>query len=153
MTIKNSPARLIIGRYFRYILNVLIVSLVFICFLAMAKELYNISLILLSVEENENSILKKILMFFLYFEFVAMCIKYFEENYHFPLRYLIYIAITGVLRYIMIEHEHLVAAATSILLLVITYVILEIKNKKMNNKKEKPSWEQNEKKLKNDKSL
>jgi protein PsiE len=65
---------------------------------------------------------------FMALEFIFMIIKYFEENYHFPLRYIIYIGVTSVARSMMIDHEHLVPCATAILLLVLAYCLVTIRN-------------------------
>ncbi|EUD02692.1 protein PsiE [Providencia alcalifaciens RIMD 1656011] len=46
-----------------------------------------------------------LIVYFLYFEFIALIIKYFQSNYHFPLQYFIYIAITAVIRLIVVEHK------------------------------------------------
>jgi protein PsiE len=139
--IKKDPSRLTIARYLRNTLNIFITIMALVCVWLMISEIYDIVLDSISIKIDENEILKKILMFFIYFEIIAMIIKYFEENYHFPTRYLIYIAITGILRYIMIEHTNLINASIAIFILVVTYVILEYKNKKLGNKEKGPSWE------------
>lgn len=139
--IKSAPHRLMIARYLRNSLNIFITIMALLCVGLMAFEIYDIALDSVSIKIDENEVLKKILMFFIYFEIIAMIVKYFEENYHFPLRYLIYIAITGILRYIMIEHIHLVNASIAIFILVVTYVILEYKTKKLGDKEKAPSWE------------
>ncbi|EUJ30650.1 phosphate-starvation-inducible protein PsiE [Listeria floridensis FSL S10-1187] len=65
--------------------------------------------------------IEDILIFFLYFEFIALIIKYFKSGYHFPLRYFIYIGITAIVRLIIVDHSDALATlilAGSILLLV-----------------------------------
>ncbi|MEW4371485.1 phosphate-starvation-inducible protein PsiE [Paenibacillus sp. JQZ6Y-1] len=47
----------------------------------------------------------ELLVFFLYFEFLALIIKYFEAHFHFPLRYFIYIGITAIIRLIIVDHD------------------------------------------------
>jgi protein PsiE len=44
--------------------------------------------------DDHYLLLERILIYFFYFEFIAM--KYFQENYHFPLRYFLYIGITRI---------------------------------------------------------
>ncbi|EMG28212.1 phosphate-starvation-inducible protein PsiE [Listeria fleischmannii 1991] len=64
---------------------------------------------------------EEILIFFLYFEFIALIIKYFQTGYHFPLRYFIYIGITAIVRLIIVDHSDALATfvlAGAILLLV-----------------------------------
>jgi len=73
--------------------------------------------------------LAKILVFFLYFEFITMIVKYFKEDYHFPLRYFMYIGITAMLRLIIVEHDSAkdtLLFALVILILIIGYYIINI---------------------------
>lgn len=59
--------------------------------------------------ESYYGMLGELLIFFMYFEFIALIIKYFKSNFHFPLRYFIYIGITAVIRLIIIDHEQAVS--------------------------------------------
>lgn len=63
------------------------------------------------------------MVYFLYFEFAALIIKYLQSEFHFPLRYFVYIEITAIARLVIIDHKApvdvLVHSAT-ILLPVIT---------------------------------
>ena len=54
--------------------------------------------------------------------------KYFKNNYHFPLRYFIYIGITAIIRLIIVQHDDpksVLIWAAAILLLVISLAIAE----------------------------
>ena len=87
---------------------------------------------------NYQNFIEEILVFFLYFEFVALIVKYFKNNYHFPLRYFIYIGITAIVRLIIVEHDDpksVLIWSGAILLLVISLAIAEKfikKNSKIN---------------------
>ena len=77
---------------------------------------------------NYQYFIEEILVFFLYFEFVALIVKYFKNNYHFPLRYFIYIGITAIVRLIIVEHDDpksVLVWSAAILLLVISLAIAE----------------------------
>ncbi|EAG3487399.1 phosphate-starvation-inducible protein PsiE, partial [Listeria monocytogenes] len=77
-----------------------------------------------------------ILTFFLYFEFIALIIKYFEAQYHFPLRYFIYIGITAIIRFIILDHSSAVSTlilSGAILLLVMALFIANTKLLKREN--------------------
>lgn len=77
---------------------------------------------------NYQSFIEEILVFFLHFEFVALIVKYFKNNYHFPLRYFIYIGITAIVRLIIVEHDDpksVLVWSAAILLLVISLAIAE----------------------------
>ena len=50
-------------------------------------------------------LIEKIVVYFLYFEFLALIVKYFKTNYHFPLRYFLYIGITAMVRLIIVDHS------------------------------------------------
>ncbi|AIF44352.1 phosphate-starvation-inducible protein PsiE [Virgibacillus sp. SK37] len=111
-------------------LNVVLVFLaIILCFL-MIKELFLFSRILVENETTDYQIyLASILIFFLYFEFVAMIVKYFKENYHFPLRYFLYIGITAMIRLIIVEHDNALSTmyySIVILLLIIGYFIMNL---------------------------
>lgn len=114
----------------QFILNVSITFLAFILVFLMVIELKDIIIFLLSVHEASfGELLEKILIFFLYFEFIALIVKYFKEHYHFPLRYFMYIGITAMLRVIIIHHENAndtLLFSLSILVLVIGYIIIKI---------------------------
>ncbi len=67
----------------------------------------------------------------LYFEFIALIIKYFKSNYHFPLRYFIYIGITALIRLIIVSHEEPMETllyAGAILVLVIALYISNMRD-------------------------
>ena len=58
-----------------------------------------------------------------------MIVKYFEEDYHFPLRYFMYIGITAMVRLIIVEHEQptdTLVFSLVILVLIIGYYIINI---------------------------
>jgi len=68
-------------------------------------------------------------------EFMLLVIKYFHEHFHFPLRYVIYIGITSIVRHIIVSHEHLIKGSIATLLLVIAYCLVCIKNYKIGKEK------------------
>ena len=41
-------------------------------------------------------LIEELITFFLYFEFIALIIKYFKNNFHFPLDFFLYIGITAI---------------------------------------------------------
>lgn len=45
------------------------------------------------------------MVYFLYFEFIALIVKYFQSGFHFPLRYFVYIGITAIVRLIIVDHK------------------------------------------------
>lgn len=76
-------------------------------------------------------LVESIIVYFLYFEFIALIIKYFKSNYHFPLRYFIYIGITALIRLIIVSHEEPMETllyAGAILVLVIALYISNMRD-------------------------
>ena len=50
-------------------------------------------------------LIEELITFFLYFEFIALIVKYFKNNFHFPLDFFLYIGITAIVRLLIISHE------------------------------------------------
>ena len=70
-----------------------------------------------------GKLVEGLVVYFLYFEFIALIVKYFESGFHFPLRYFVYIGITAIVRLIIVDHESPLAVliySAAILILVIT---------------------------------
>lgn len=134
MNQKNSPyIQLIkaVPKSLQLFLNVCLVLLALILAFLLFKELIEFLKILLFTKEGGDYklFLANILIFFLYFEFITMIIKYFKEDYHFPLRYFIYIGITAMIRLIIVEHDHplnTLIYSVIILILIISYFIINI---------------------------
>ncbi|MBC1564811.1 phosphate-starvation-inducible protein PsiE [Listeria booriae] len=96
------------------VLNLALILVAITLVISMFKETWEIfHSVFYDTSENFYQITEEILVFFLYFEFLALIIKYFEKGYHFPLRYFIYIGITAIVRYIIIDHK---SAMTTLLL-------------------------------------
>lgn len=68
-----------------------------------------------------------------------MIVKYFHEAYHFPLRYLIYIGITGTVRFIIVNRDDAMnnlILSLVIFILVISYIMLAPRQNKVGELKE-----------------
>lgn len=121
-------------------LNTCLIILAFILSFLLVKELLDFMAMLLMDKSHDYKLfLTNILIFFLYFEFIAMIVKYFKESYHFPLRYFMYIGITAMIRLIIVEHDHPIDTliySVIILILIISYFIINItpRERPMNSK-------------------
>ncbi|QWH51691.1 phosphate-starvation-inducible protein PsiE [Bacillus mycoides] len=90
----------------QYIINVALICLGIVLSVFLMKEVIQfIQERKLNSEESSYHLIDSIVVFFLYFEFIVMIIKYFQMNFHFPLRYFIYIGITAIVRLIIIDHD------------------------------------------------
>ncbi|EED6693656.1 phosphate-starvation-inducible protein PsiE [Salmonella enterica subsp. enterica serovar Virchow] len=75
------------------------------------------------VEGLVIELVEGLVIYFLYFEFIALIVKYFKSGFHFPLRYFVYIGITAIVRLIIVDHKtpmDVLLYSAAILLLVIT---------------------------------
>ncbi|WKA56681.1 phosphate-starvation-inducible protein PsiE [Planococcus shixiaomingii] len=133
MKIKDKLGVVSIGIHhlLQMILNVSLVFLAVILSFQLLKELIVFSQFMVTNTDSNDyqSFFSRILVFFLYFEFIAMIVKYFKENYHFPLRYFMYIGITAMVRLIIVEHDnplHTLYYSLVILILIIGYFIMNI---------------------------
>ena len=71
--------------------------------------------------------MQEIISFFMLFEFIMMILRYIQEGHHIPIRYLILICLTAILRQLMVAHGdglQTLLLSLSILLLVVVLFIL-----------------------------
>ncbi|WP_130833329.1 phosphate-starvation-inducible protein PsiE [[Erwinia] mediterraneensis] len=104
-------------------LGLLILALILVVFLG--KETIHLANVLLNTGEQASSylLIDGIVIYFLYFEFIALIVKYFQSGYHFPLRYFVYIGITAIIRLIIVDHKNpfdTLCYSGAILVLVVT---------------------------------
>jgi len=107
------------------ILNVFLLGLAAILMLFLGRETYHLALVLFVNNDESSSymLIEGIVIYFLYFEFIALIVKYFASGYHFPLRYFVYIAITAIIRFIIVDHKSPIDTllyTAAILVLVVT---------------------------------
>lgn len=132
---KKKRTKGTIATVLQYVLNVALILLAIAISILLVKELIDIISNSLFNEGNTSRLefLNNILVFFLYFEFIAMIVKYFQEDYHFPIRYFLYIGITALIRLIVVYHEsalYTLYYCGAILLLVICYFIMNRANER-----------------------
>ena len=127
---KVNSIKIKISQFLQIILNISLTILALVLSIMLVIELVEFIQILFSSEKRDYKyFLNNILVFFLYFEFITMIVKYFEEDYHFPLRYFMYIGITAMVRLIIVEHEQptdTLVFSLVILVLIIGYYIINI---------------------------
>ena len=127
---KVNSIKNIISQILQIILNISLTILALVLSIMLVIELVEFIQMLFSSEKRDYKyFLNNILVFFLYFEFITMIVKYFEEDYHFPLRYFMYIGITAMVRLIIVEHEQptdTLVFSLVILVLIIGYYIINI---------------------------
>src|SRR4051794_28357640 len=105
---KKNRRKMSIADLLQYVLNTSLVLLAIALIILLGKEIYfmiTVSILTPGISIHYD-LLERILIFFLYFEFIAMIVKYFQEDYHFPIRYFLYIGVTAMIRFIIVEHEN-----------------------------------------------
>ncbi|QXE02025.1 phosphate-starvation-inducible protein PsiE [Terribacillus sp. DMT04] len=132
---KKKRTKATIATILQYILNVALILLAIAITILLGKELIDIITNSLFNDGNTSRLtfLNNILVFFLYFEFIAMIVKYFQEDYHFPIRYFLYIGITALIRLIVVYHEsalYTLYYCGAILLLVLCYFVMNLANER-----------------------
>ncbi|UOF92754.1 phosphate-starvation-inducible protein PsiE [Fodinisporobacter ferrooxydans] len=115
------------ANFFQKLLNASLIGLGIILCYFLLNELFYILKEAFNPGDVEHDVLERVLVFFLYFGFISMIVKYFKEHYHFPLRYLIYIGITATVRFIIVNrqnvYENLILSIV-ILVLMLSYLML-----------------------------
>ena len=106
------------------VLNLGLLCLGIILIVFLGKETLHLADVLFTPEPTSKyRLVEGLVVYFLYFEFIALIVKYFQSGFHFPLRYFVYIGITAIVRLIIIDHESPLAVliySAAILILVIT---------------------------------
>ncbi|MGC6388457.1 phosphate-starvation-inducible protein PsiE [Ewingella sp. S1.OA.A_B6] len=115
----------IIAVIMQRLLNMFLLVLAAILMLFLGRETYHLGMVLFVNNDQSSSylLIEGIVIYFLYFEFIALIVKYFSSGYHFPLRYFIYIGITAIIRLIIVDHKSpydTLVYACAILVLVVT---------------------------------
>jgi protein PsiE len=124
MSDKNPLARHL-ATVLQWVLNLGLLSLAIILIVFLGKETIHLANVLFSTGEQASSylLIEGIVINFLYFEFIALIVKYFQSGYHFPLRYFVYIGITAIIRLIIVDHKNpfdTLCYSAAILILVVT---------------------------------
>ena len=121
-----------IASVLQWILNIVLIIYIH-CFinLLINETITFVQYIFSAKKYTPYKLVESIIVYFLYFEFIALIIKYFKSNYHFPLRYFIYIRITALIRLIIVSHDEPMETllyAGSILVLVISLYISNMRD-------------------------
>lgn len=126
LTEHHSRFGKIVAESFQWILNLSLLAVGAILSYALFADAYALVGLLFSHSEKFQ-VVEKIVIFFLYFEFLALIVQYFKYNYHFPLRYFLYIGITAMVRLIIVDHSnatHTLLFALAILVMIIALFIV-----------------------------
>ena len=124
MSLVYRPLVNFIATAMQTVLNLGLLCLGIILNVFLGKETLHLADVLFTPEPTSKyRLVEGLVVYFLYFEFIALIVKYFQSGFHFPLRYFVYIGITAIVRLIIIDHESPMAVliySAAILILVIT---------------------------------
>ena len=124
MTSLSRPRVEFISTILQTVLNLGLLCLGLILVVFLGKETVHLADVLFAPEQTSKyELVEGLVVYFLYFEFIALIVKYFQSGFHFPLRYFVYIGITAIVRLIIVDHKSpldVLIYSAAILLLVIT---------------------------------
>lgn len=119
MTSLSRPRVEFISTILQTVLNLGLLCLGLILVVFLGKETVHLADVLFAPEQTSKY---ELVVYFLYFEFIALIVKYFQSGFHFPLRYFVYIGITAIVRLIIVDHKSpldvLIYSAASLLLVI-----------------------------------
>ncbi|MFP1592699.1 phosphate-starvation-inducible protein PsiE [Escherichia coli] len=138
MTSLSRPRVEFISTILQTVLNLGLLCLGLILVVFLGKETVHLADVLFAPEQTSKyELVEELVVYFLYFEFIALIVKYFQSGFHFPLRYFVYIGITAIVRLIIVDHKSpldVLIYSAAILLLVITLWLC-------NSKRLKREWQ------------
>jgi len=110
------------------LLNLCIALLAIILIVFLFKEIIEmINSFLINKTVKYNYVVEKMLVAFMHIEFIILIIQYFKRNYHFSLQFFIYVGITAVIRFIIVEHynaiETMILSLTIVVLIIALYLL------------------------------
>lgn len=120
-----------ISRLLLTIKNIALLSVGVALCIALVNSLINLGIITWANIFGESTyyfLIEELITFFLYFEFIALIVKYFKNNFHFPLDFFLYIGITAIVRSVIIAHDtsiDILIWSISILVLVCSLVLVK----------------------------
>ncbi len=123
------------------IVNVFLFILALLIIAYMARDLIGaFNLIMTPYDQRSlEDISGYILSFFMLFEFIVMIVKYIEDAHDIPIKYLVIISITAILRQLLVVHndglQTLLLTVSTLVLAVVLYLLELTKKKKIEDKK------------------
>ncbi|OJG27267.1 phosphate-starvation-inducible protein PsiE [Enterococcus caccae] len=135
MKMKEDQRFGIMKKYVNWVLDIVLGVLALLILIFMIRQLIDISTFINKpmTPKNLSIVMQEVVAFFMLFEFIMMVIRYIQEGHHIPIRYLILICITAILRQLMVLHGDAVQTlllSVSILSLVIVLFVLNLSGNK-----------------------
>lgn len=121
-----------INNFVNIILDIVLGGLAILILIFMVRYLIDISQFVFKPVNSENfsTLMQEVTSFFMLFEFVMMLVRYIQEGHHIPIRYLILISVTAILRQLLVHHgdglQTLLLSLAILMLVVVLYVLSKL---------------------------
>lgn len=110
--------------------DIMIGILVLAVSIAMGEGVFKITqhVLMINLKGDPNYIIEQMTTIFIFLEIILMLLRYIKEGHHIPVRYLVLISMTAILRELLLEHGggiETVYLSIAILILVLVLFLFE----------------------------
>ncbi|EOT40362.1 phosphate-starvation-inducible PsiE family protein [Enterococcus columbae] len=116
------------------VVDILLGILVVIIIIVMGEALYSIvhEVIPLKSTESLYVLIEEVATLFILLEIILMLLRYVRDDHHIPVRYLVLISITAILRQLLLAHggglETLFLAGAILVLVIVLYILEHLRS-------------------------
>lgn len=116
------------------VVDILLGILVVIIIIVMGEALYSIvhEVIPLKSTDSLHVLIEEVATLFILLEIILMLLRYVRDDHHIPVRYLVLISITAILRQLLLAHggglETLFLAGAILILVVVLYILEHLRS-------------------------
>ncbi|MBU2524687.1 phosphate-starvation-inducible PsiE family protein [Patescibacteria group bacterium] len=118
--IKGNKWQRLIAKALHIPTTIILVGIATVFSILIFQNFYLMAIAAFTAQVSLHTILEKSFELILFIEVIASIKIYFLQNYHFPLRFFLYIGITDLIRHIIINRDN----ATDVLLITIGLLVL-----------------------------
>ena len=110
--------------------DIMIGILVLAVSIAMGEGVFKITqhVLMINLKGDPNYVIEQMTTSFIFLEIILMLLRYIKEGHHIPVRYLVLISMTAILRELLLEHgggSETVYLSIAILILVVVLFMFE----------------------------
>lgn len=110
--------------------DIMIGILVLAVSIAMGEGVFKITqhVLMINLKGDPNYVIEQMTTIFIFLEIILMLLRYIKEGHHIPVRYLVLISMTAILRELLLEHGggiETVYLSIAILILVLVLFLFE----------------------------
>lgn len=117
-------------RWVSTIVDIMLGILVVLILIVMGEAIYSLLMQVIPLKSTESlsMVIEEVATLFILLEIILMLLRYVKEGHHIPVRYLILISITAILRELLLSHDGGIQTlffSLAILVLVVVLLVLE----------------------------